>query len=221
MAFQFPDRDVFVKLAETHLQAWADLAASAQAVAGLPARTVAELLGQAGPPAARDPLAEARAALAHLAGTLEAERERRLTLEAERRELEALIEELRRTYGRLESEVTFKVQQALEDQKLGFYRTMEPLLTQLPLARHAVESGRELAAEDLLALLGPLDEVLTTWGFTPIGEVGQEVVFDAGLHQVAAGPAPEPGTPMTVRHVGWRRGDQILRRARVAQRSGA
>lgn len=220
MAFPFPDRDVLQRLADTHWQAWSELAASASAVANLPARTLAELIGaESLPTAPADPLGEARAALEHLAGRLEAERERRLTLEAERRDLEALIDELRRTYGRLESEVTDKVQQAVEDQKLGFYRTMEPLLTQLPLARHAVESGRDLAAEDLLALLGPLDDVLTTWGFTPIGEVGGEVVFDAGLHQVASGAAPEAGTPMTVRHIGWRRGDQILRRAKVARKS--
>lgn len=220
MAFPFPDRDLVERLADAHWRAWSDLASSASAVAGLPVRTLAELLGTEPPPApSRDPLGDARAALENLAGKLEAERERRLTLEAERRDLEALIEELRRTYGRLETEVTDRVQQAVEDQKLGFYRTMEPLLTQLPLARHAVESGRELAAEDLLALLGPLDEVLTTWGFSPIGEVGQEVIFDLAVHQVASGASPEPGTPMTVRHVGWRRGDQILRRARVARQS--
>jgi molecular chaperone GrpE (heat shock protein) len=220
--FPFPDRTLFERLADEHRRAWTELAQSAQNVASLPGRTLMGLLTQetwqTPGGTEHDPLAEARAAMAHLAGRLEAETEKRLTLEAERRELESLIDDLRRTYGRLESEVTERVQLAVEDQKLGFYRTMEPLLTQLPLARHAVETGRDLAAEDLLALLGPLDEVLTTWGFTPIGEVGQEVVFDPGLHQVASGAAPEAGTAATVRHVGWRRGDQILRRARVARK---
>ncbi|MOA69313.1 hypothetical protein D3C78_1974290 [compost metagenome] len=53
-------------------------------------------------------------------------------------------------------------------------------------------------------------------GFTAIGQVGEVVPFDPQLHQIARGPMPEAGEPVTVKHVGYRLGEQLLRRARVS-----
>jgi molecular chaperone GrpE (heat shock protein) len=215
------DQDTLSRVAETHAQAWQDLLASTAAVAALPLRTVQTLTGWPEIPAAGDRLGEAEREIAALRQALETERQARRAevrrlgdrLEAE----QALVAELRRAYAQLESEGDLLVDRARQDQALALYQTLEPLLTQLPVVRHAVSEGREVAATDLLALLGPLDLALAELGLTPIGQVGETLPFEPQTHQMARGPIPESGEPVTVRHVGYRLGEQLLRRARVAQ----
>lgn len=214
------DQDTLSRVAETHAQAWQDLLASTAAVAALPLRTVQTLTGWPEAPAAGDRLGEAEREVAALRRALEAERSARLAevrrlgdrLESE----QALVAELRQAYARLESEGEVQVARARQDQALALYQTLEPLLTQLPVVRHAVGEGREVAAADLLALLGPLDLALGELGLAPIGRVGETLPFDPQTHQLARGPVPDPGEPVTVRHVGYRLGEQLLRRARVS-----
>jgi molecular chaperone GrpE (heat shock protein) len=208
-------------VADVHAQAWQDLLASTAAVAALPLRTVQTLTGWPAASAAGDRLSEAEREIAALKQALEAERGARRAevrrlgdrLEAE----QALVSELRKAYAQLESEGEIQVARARQDQALALYQTLEPLLTQLPVVRHAVGEGREVAAADLLALLGPLDVGLAELGLAPIGQVGETLPFDPQTHQMARGPIPGPGEPVTVRHVGYRLGEQLLRRARVSQ----
>jgi molecular chaperone GrpE (heat shock protein) len=214
------DQDTLTRVAETHAQAWQDLLASTAAIAALPLRTVQTLTGWPEAPAAGDRLDEAEREIAALRQALEAERGAR---RAEVRRLgdrleteQALVAELRQAYARLESEGDVQVDRARQDQALAIYQTLEPLLTQLPVVRHAVGEGRDVAAADLLALLGPLDLALGELGIVPIGQVGETLPFDPQTHQMARGPIPEAGEPVTVRHVGYRLGGQLLRRARVS-----
>jgi molecular chaperone GrpE (heat shock protein) len=214
------DQDTLTRVAETHAQAWQDLLASTAAVAALPLRTVQTLTGWPEAPAAGDRLGEAEREITALRQALEAERGAR---RAEVRRLgdrleseQALVAELRQAYAQLESEGDLLVDRTRQDQALALYQTLEPLLTQLPVVRHALSEGREVAATDLLALLGPLDLALAELGLAPIGQVGETLPFDPQTHQMARGPVPEPGEPVTVRHVGYRLGEQLLRRARVA-----
>lgn len=205
MAFGLPDPTAIERLADEHRRAWRDLAATTAAVATLPVRTLAMLAGLEPTPPEAAPAAD----------PLLVERDRRLAAEAERARAEATIAALREDYEALERMLERRITLALADQKLSFYRQIEPLLTQLPVVRHALDTGRPVEAADVLALLSPLDTALAGWGLQAIAEVGAEAPFDPSLHQ-ATGRAPEPGAPVRVKHVGYRLGDQILRRARVS-----
>jgi molecular chaperone GrpE (heat shock protein) len=217
------DPETFERLAGDHLHAWQGLLSSTAAVAALPLRTVSQLVGWPVETSAtlEERLAGAEAAVSALTAALTAEREaRRADMRAWQERLEAqhaLVAELRQAYARLEQAGATHVEQARQDLRLALYQVLEPLLTQLPLVRHATAEGREVAAADVLALLGPLDRAVAELGLVAIGQVGEEVPFDPQVHQVARGRMPEPGEPAAIRHVGYRLGEQILRRARVSR----
>lgn len=206
------------QVVEDHLRAWSALATAAADVAGLPART-AERLGGGAPTTPVDPLATARTTTAALEARLAEANGHVAALEARLGELGeahvAQVEGLRRAYDALELDAARRASTAVDDQKLALWQALEPLLTQLPLVRHAVAAGREVEARDLLDLLGPLDEAMGLLGLAPIGAVGAEAPFDPTQHQATGGAAPEPGAPVIVKHPGYRLGDRILRRARV------
>lgn len=214
------------RLAALHTEAWERLFASTAAVASLPLRTVQHLAGwpETSGPTLADRLAQAEDARRTLAVALrEAQAAHRAELQQWRARLidsQMLVDELRQAFLNLEREAEEREALAREDQKLALYQTLEPLLTQVPLVRHALGEGREVAAEDLLALLAPLDQALADLGFEAIGQVGQPMPFDPACHQVTRGAMPEAGVPVTVKHVGYRLGDRILRRARVMRQDG-
>lgn len=207
------------QVVEDHMRAWSALATAAADVAGLPVRT-AERLGGGAPVTPVDPVATARATIAALEARLAEAVGHVAALEARLRELGeahvAQVEGLRRAYDALELDAAGRAATAVDDQKLALWQALEPLLTQLPLVRHAVASGREVEAKDLLDLLGPLDEALGLLGLVAIGEVGGEQPFDPARHQAVGGPAPEAGVAVVVKHPGYHLNDRILRRARVS-----
>lgn len=194
---------------EDSWRAWGDLAASAVTVAALPGRALAEALGAPWPlpPGPSERLAALEAERAGLLAAL-------VTAEAALAAERGRVAELRADYARLEQSLLGQLAQAAQDERLALYRRLEPLLTQLPGVRWALADGREVAAADVLSLLAPLDAALAEWGFTPIGAVGERLAFDRALHQ-AIRPA-EPGDWVVVRHVGYRMGPQVLRKAKVA-----
>jgi molecular chaperone GrpE (heat shock protein) len=211
-------RSPFERLAEAHVRAWTDLASSTAAIANLPARTWQALTG-AEPGLDETPLSvwqkRAEAAEAE-ALRWQSQGERLQTvLEQAERDHRALVAELRRSYAVLERGVADQVAQALSDQKRSLYAVLEPMLTQLPVVRRSIAQGRQVDALDVIDLLSPLDEALKTLGFQPIGTVGTEVAFDPTVHQVAQGAAPQPGTTVTVKNVGYLLDGAILRKARV------
>ena len=207
------------RVVDDHLRAWTALATAAAEVAGLPARTAGLLTGL-GPPPAPAPADLVAARLLDLEAELARARGHVGALEARLQELgeahAAEVAGLRRAYDALERDAAIRAAQAIDDQRLKLYQALEPLLTQLPLVRHAVASGREVQATDLLDLLGPLDEALGLLGLVAIGQVGDEAPFDPARHQAVGGPPPEAGAAVTVKHPGYRLDDRILRRARVS-----
>jgi hypothetical protein len=106
------------------------------------------------------------------------------------------------------------IDEALLEQKLRLYRTLEPMLTQLPLARRAQALGKPLEAAHVLALYAPLEAALQELGFTSIGAVDEVLPFDPSCHQ-SHDPSCEPGQPIAIKQPGYRLGTRILRRARV------
>lgn len=217
------DPHALERLAGLHAQAWQGLFSSTATIAVLPLRTLQHLTGwpDHAPQTPLERLAEAESRVAALGAALAAEQSARQADAARwRARLDAqhaLVEALRAEHAQTEREAANTLASARQDQARTLYRTLEPLLTQLPLVRHAVAQGQEVAAHDLLALLGPLDAAIVALGLAPIGAVGETPPFDPQLHQMARGAAPDPGETVTVKHVGFRLGDEILRRARVSR----
>lgn len=200
--------DTLEALARAHAQAWLDLAASTAAVAQLPARTLHALtgLGPAPEPTQAELAAQARedarAALARL---------------EKLQGLQGLVDELRRAYAALEREAAQRATLAVEDYRRGAYGLLEPLLMQLPAVKRSVAAGKEVGAADVLALLGPLDELVASLGVRAIGAPGEAAAFDPTRHQPASGAAPEAGEPVTIKTVGFEQDGKILRKARVTR----
>jgi hypothetical protein len=163
--------------------------------AGLPVRTLARLLGQ---PAEGLPERE-RGMQAHLAALHRELEEARLALASQAPER---VEPSSHDAG------------ALAAVKRQLFRNMEPTLLQLPVVRHAVTQGGATTASDVLALLEPLEEALAGWGYEPVGQVGEVVLFAPEVHHAVTGE-PAPGDTVRVRTPGYRLDGAVVVRARV------
>ncbi|HIE53160.1 MAG TPA: hypothetical protein EYP85_15520 [Armatimonadetes bacterium] len=131
---------------------------------------------------------------------------------------EAVQEELERELDRLEAQLEIIQSQAAEDERLALLEALTPLLTQLPTIRQALEEEKvSLTARDVLALFGPVEEILRKWGWEPLGEVGDMVVFDPQWHEPAGEETIEPGEPVVVKYVGSTYRGRLLCRAQVAR----
>lgn len=94
-------------------------------------------------------------------------------------------------------------------------QTLESFLLQWPTAAHAAQKNPEAPAIKILPLLRPVEQLLQAWGIEPIGTVGGEVAYDPQWHQLIGGSAAA-GDCVLVRFVGYRQGDKLLYRAKVA-----
>jgi molecular chaperone GrpE (heat shock protein) len=66
----------------------------------------------------------------------------------------------------------------------------------------------------ILALLTPLQKLLTAWGVEPIGEIQAHVDYDPQQHKLVQGTA-QPGDRVEVVRPGYRQGETLLHRAEV------
>lgn len=116
-----------------------------------------------------------------------------------------------------------KLQQAMERQqeqlKAKFRQeslaTIESWLLQWPTAATAVRQNPQLPAARLLALVEPIEQLLTQWNVTPIATVGEEIAYDPQYHQLMKGTA-HPGELVKVRYVGYKQEDKLLYKAKVS-----
>jgi len=95
---------------------------------------------------------------------------------------------------------------------------LESFLLQWPTAAHVAQKNPEAPAIKILPLLRPVEQLLKEWGIETIGEVGAEVPYDPQQHQLMGGTATA-GDRVVVRFVGYRQGDKLLYRAKVAPQS--
>ncbi|MGF1602047.1 MAG: helix-turn-helix domain-containing protein [Thermosynechococcaceae cyanobacterium] len=125
-------------------------------------------------------------------------------------EVHALKAEYQRLQDQLEQQ-----KQALEQQfQQTVLQTLEPLLLQWPTAAYAAKKNPQAPAVKILPLLHPLDQLLQSWGIEPIGAVGEETTYSPQWHQ-PLDPTIVENDPVQVRNVGYRRGEQLLYRAKV------
>jgi transcriptional regulator with XRE-family HTH domain len=94
---------------------------------------------------------------------------------------------------------------------------LESLLLQLPTAAYAITNNPHFPARNLLLLLKPLDILLSDWNIQAIAPVGTVVSYDPRWHQDMDGEDLSLGDQALVRYIGYRRGEQLLYRARVSR----
>jgi hypothetical protein len=126
------------------------------------------------------------------------------------------LEALRAECEALRQQLAGSAEQAAADQKRAHFHTLANLLVQLPSLRRAAEGGADIRVRDVLPLFAPLDAAVREMGAESIGTVGEDVPYDPRLHQPAGEKAPPPpGERVRVKFVGYRMGEEILRRAQV------
>jgi transcriptional regulator with XRE-family HTH domain len=97
-------------------------------------------------------------------------------------------------------------------------QTLEPLLLQWSAAATAAQNNPQLPAARLLPLLRPMELLLTEWGVTVIGSVGEDLAYDPIEHQgMESDDMLHPGDRVRVRFSGYRHLGNLLHRAKVSR----
>jgi transcriptional regulator with XRE-family HTH domain len=125
------------------------------------------------------------------------------------------LEELRREYDRLQTQLAQQRQVLWQEFQHSSLQILESLLLQLPTAAYAAQQNPQAPAVKLLPLLRPIDRLLQEWGIEAIAAVGSEVPYDPHWHQLIEGTATV-GDRVKIRYTGYRRGETLLYRAKVS-----
>jgi molecular chaperone GrpE (heat shock protein) len=124
---------------------------------------------------------------------------------------------LQQEYQRLQVQLQEQRQSIEQEFQQQSLQILESFLLQWPTAAYAARNNPNAPAVKLLPLARPIEQLLQSWGITPLGEVGQEVLYDPQWHQGSAGEAIPPDTTVQIRHVGYRQGERLLYRAKVSR----
>lgn len=117
-----------------------------------------------------------------------------------------------------------QLEQALQQQETALttafrhslFKQLQTLLTHHPSIRKIIEAKPDLPARSLTPMFVPLENLIHSWGYHPIGTAWEQVAYDPTLHQPDA-PDIQPGELVYVRFVGYRDGDTILCPAKVSR----
>ncbi|WP_146141028.1 XRE family transcriptional regulator [Stenomitos frigidus] len=98
----------------------------------------------------------------------------------------------------------------------SLFKQLQTLFTHYPSLSKIIEAKPDLPAKSLTPMFVPLEELLQSWGYSPIGAAWEQVAYDPKLHQPDA-PDIAVGELVYVRYVGYRDGDTILSPAKVSR----
>ena len=130
-------------------------------------------------------------------------------------------EQMRQRLKTLEHEYT-RLQHQIEQQQTTLetqfrresLQKLESWLTYWPSATHAVEQGQaQIAPENQIRLVRPVEQLMADWGLRPIGQVGEVVPFNPQRHQLVQGNV-QPQEPVKIKSVGYWLDDKLLFRAK-------
>ncbi len=125
------------------------------------------------------------------------------------------IDALRREGLRLRDELQQQSTQLTAELRSEIFRELQPLLTNYPSVLQMVQLKPDLPAKNLMSVFTPLDNLLESWNYKPIGSAWEQVAYNPQLHQ-PDGDIQE-GELVYVRFVGYRDGDRILCPAKVSR----
>lgn len=126
------------------------------------------------------------------------------------------IEQLQQQCLRLREELQQQASLVQTDERNSAFEQLQTLLTNYPTARRMTESKPDLPAKNLVALFTPLENLLKSWGYEPIGTPWKQVPYNPQLHQPDTSDITE-GELVYIRFVGYRDGDRILSPAKVSR----
>ncbi len=129
---------------------------------------------------------------------------------------EQKIKDLESQCQRLREELKQQSQQLQSDFQNETFTQLQTLLRNYPTVKTMALAKPELPAKNLVSLFTPLDNLITSWGYTPIGETWEQVNYNPQLHQADSDDIQE-GELVYIRFIGYQDGDKVLYPAKVSR----
>ncbi|WP_071188456.1 molecular chaperone GrpE [Trichormus sp. NMC-1] len=129
---------------------------------------------------------------------------------------EQKINDLEIQCQRLREELKQQSQQLQDDFQYETFTQLQTLLSNYPTVKKMALAKPELPAKNLVSLFTSLDNLITNWGYTAIGETWEQVNYNPQLHQADSDDIQE-GELVYIRFIGYQNGDKILYPAKVSR----
>ncbi len=129
---------------------------------------------------------------------------------------EQKIKDLELQCQRLREELKQQSQQLQSDFQTETFTQLQTLLRNYPTVKKMALAKPDLPAKNLVSLFTPLDNLITSWGYTPIGETWEQVNYNPQLHQADSDDIQE-GELVYIRFIGYQDGDKVLYPAKVSR----
>lgn len=129
---------------------------------------------------------------------------------------EEKIKELENQCQRLREELKQQSKQLRWDFQNETFTQLQTLLSNYPTVKKMALAKPDLPAKNLVSLFTSLDNLITSWGYTPIGEPWEQVNYNPQLHQADSDDIQE-GELVYIRFIGYQDGDKVLYPAKVSR----
>ncbi|MBO1052241.1 MULTISPECIES: nucleotide exchange factor GrpE [unclassified Dolichospermum] len=129
---------------------------------------------------------------------------------------EQKIKDLEIQCQRLREELKQQSQQLQTDFQQETFTQLQTLLSNYPTVKKMALAKPELPAKNLTFLFTSLDNLITNWGYTAIGETWKQVNYNPQLHQADSDDIQE-GELVYIRFIGYQNGDKVLYPAKVSR----
>ncbi len=117
---------------------------------------------------------------------------------------------------RLRENLKNQTAQVKTEAVIGGFEQIQSLLTQYPSIQKTIEVRPDLPAQNIVALLTSLSNLVEFWECQPIDRAWEMVKYNPQLHQGDVTDL-QSGESVYVRFIGYRQGDRILIPAKVSR----
>ena len=129
---------------------------------------------------------------------------------------EQKIKDLEIQCQRLREELKQQSQQLKTDFQNETFTQLQTLLSNYPTVKKMALAKPELPAKNLISLFTSLDNLITNWNYTVIGETWEQVNYNPQLHQADSDDIQE-GELVYIRFIGYQNGDKVLYPAKISR----
>ncbi|MEA5620984.1 molecular chaperone GrpE [Cronbergia sp. UHCC 0137] len=126
------------------------------------------------------------------------------------------IKDLELQCQRLREELKQQSQQLKTDLQVETFTQLQTLLCNYPTVKKMALIKPDLPAKNLVSLFTSLDNLITSWGYTVIGEIWEQVNYNPQLHQADSDDIQE-GELVYIRFIGYQDGVTVLYPAKVSR----
>lgn len=129
---------------------------------------------------------------------------------------EQKIKDLENQCQRLRDELKQQSQQSQDDFKYSTFTQLQTLLCNYRTIKKITAAKPDLPAKNIVSLFTSLDNLIASWGYTPIGETWEQVKYNPQIHQADSDDIQESDL-VYIRFIGYRDGDKVLYPAKVSR----